>query len=98
MLTIDEIKVRLTPIFESNNIQKAIIFGSHALGLASANSDVDLIVDNNGFPLGFSFFKIAGECEEILGTRVDLYEFSEIEPNSTLDYNIKTKGVLIYGS
>ena len=98
MLTIAEIKSRLHPIFESNNIQKAVLFGSHADGGAGSASDVDLIVDNNGSPLGFSFFKIAGECEEILGTSVDLYEFREIEPESTLDYNIKTKGVLIYGN
>jgi len=98
MLTITEIKSKLKPIFESNNIQRAVIFGSHADGLASSESDVDLIVDNNGLPLGFSFFKIASECEEVLGTSVDLYEFREIKPNSTLDYNIKTKGVLIYGN
>ena len=98
VLTITEIKSKLRPVFEKNNIQRAVLFGSYADEVARVTSDVDLIVDNNGSPLGFSFFKIASECEEILGASVDLYEFREIEPNTTLDYNIKTKGVLIYGS
>lgn len=44
MDTINEIKFRLTPLFEQYHIRKAILFGSMARGEASRRSDVDLIL------------------------------------------------------
>ena len=96
MLTINEIGERLIPIFEKNNIKRAMLFGSYATGIASQDSDVDLVIDNNGKSLGLDFFQIAVDCGEILGVSVDLFEFREIELNSEIEKDIKDEGILIY--
>ncbi|MEW5941131.1 MAG: nucleotidyltransferase domain-containing protein [Chloroflexota bacterium] len=44
MNIVDDIKSRLTPLFQKHHIQKAILFGSFARGEQSRRSDIDLIL------------------------------------------------------
>lgn len=44
MLTVVEIKMKLTPIFDAYGVQSAILFGSIAKGTATERSDLDLMV------------------------------------------------------
>ena len=44
--TIEQLKHVLVPIFQKNNINSAILFGSYSKGRATAHSDVDLLVDS----------------------------------------------------
>ena len=96
MLTIEEIRNKVTPILRKNNINKAILFGSHAEGNADINSDIDLLVNSNAEKLDMNFFVIANEIEEALEKVVDLFESREIIPNSLIEAEIQEKGVLIY--
>ena len=53
MLTIEEIKKRIIPVLEANNVHGAVLFGSYAKGTAHEGSDVDLMLDSDlkGFDL-----------------------------------------------
>ena len=48
-----ELKDILTPIFQQNGVQQAILFGSYANGHAASQSDVDLLVGSGLRALAF---------------------------------------------
>ena len=96
MLSISEIQEKLTPIFENSGINKAILFGSYALGIATANSDVDLWIDDEGLIRGLQFYGLRAELEEAISKNVDLLIERDIIPNSKIDIEIKENGMIIY--
>ena len=44
--TLDQLQARLTPVFSRNSVRRATLFGSYSQGKATAQSDVDLLVDS----------------------------------------------------
>ena len=97
MLTIEEIKAKFEPIFAINNVKQAILFGSHATGVARIISDIDLVVDIHEEFDALDFFGMKAQLEDSLNKPVDLIAKFEILPNSPIDLEVKQKGVLIYG-
>ena len=55
-LSIEQIRGRLTPVFEKYGVRRAVLFGSYAKGTATAKSDVDLFVDSGLRGLKFTGF------------------------------------------
>lgn len=53
------------------HVTKIGYFGSHALGTASPDSDVDLLVEFSS-PIGWEFFTLETYLESVLHQRVDL--------------------------
>ena len=53
--TIDEIKEKLNPVFQSLPIETAFIFGSYAKGAAAEGSDIDILIDSKGSIKGIDF-------------------------------------------
>jgi predicted nucleotidyltransferase len=94
--TLEEIKQMLHPIFLANAVYQAIIFGSYAKGLATSNSDIDIVVDSKGELLNIKFYGLLEEITQKLGKKVDLIEVSEIENNSPIYETIKNEGVVVY--
>lgn len=92
--TIPELKDRLTPIFEKHGVRKAILFGSYAKGTASANSDVDLLVDSG--LRGLRFVGLLEDMQQAVGIDVDLFDVAHIEAGSQIDREIQETGVMIY--
>ena len=71
--TIDEIKRRITPVAEKYGLAAVYLFGSYARGEASAESDIDLLVDLTGSSVrGLVFGSLYQELQEALGTKIDL--------------------------
>jgi len=64
------------------------IFGSYARNEQTQDSDVDILVDLER-PLGFEFFKLWDELEEILGVKVDLLTVSSVRRKKMLWESIK---------
>lgn len=54
--TIDEIRERIIPIAKRFDIQRVILFGSYARGEATAESDIDLIIE---LPEAVGLFRLA---------------------------------------
>ncbi|MDE6664330.1 MAG: nucleotidyltransferase domain-containing protein [Lachnospiraceae bacterium] len=93
--TTEQIKSILFPIFQTYNVQSAVLFGSYAKGTPKENSDIDILVDSNLH--GLAFYGLLEDVVTSLNKSVDLIDCSEIIPNSVIDHEIKKNGVLIYG-
>ena len=77
---IEKIKAIVNPILIEHGVKRAGLFGSFVRDEAKAGSDVDLLVelDDNASLLDIAHIK--GELEEALGLKVDLVEYSAIDP------------------
>ena len=76
------IKPIITKILKKNKVNKAGIFGSYSRGEQKKNSDIDIVInieDKNISLLGFIKLKL--KLEEALNKKVDLVEYSEINPS-----------------
>ena len=77
---IQGIKTKIMPILEKHGVSKAAVFGSTVRGEATADSDVDVLVE---LPLDkglLDFIALKYELEDALGKSVDLVEYSTIHP------------------
>jgi len=96
MLTIEEIRSKLIPLFETEPIYKAILFGSYAAGNATEDSDVDIIIDSQGQLLNMNFFGVLHDISELLGKKVDLIEIAEVKSDSPLLSEINERGIILH--
>jgi Predicted nucleotidyltransferases len=94
--TIEEIKQNLIPAFSNAAVNKAILFGSYAKGLATENSDIDIVIDSNGQLLNIYFYELLEDVTERLNKKVDLIELSEIERGSLIYNEIQKEGIVVY--
>jgi len=79
--TIDEIARRITPVAQRYGLASVYLFGSYARGDASANSDIDLLVDLSGTDID-SLFKLGGlysDLEAALNAPIDLITLDSLE-------------------
>ena len=78
--TIEEITRRITPVAEKYKLPAVYLFGSYARGDATADSDVDLLVDTAGTNLrGLAFGGLYNDFEEALGVSIDLITVASLE-------------------
>ncbi len=85
----------IVPVLKKHKVTKAGIFGSYAKNKATAQSDLDLLVELT-YPMSsidFSGLKI--ELEDLVGKSVDLVEYKAIKP--IIKDNILKSEVRIYG-
>lgn len=95
VLSINEIKMNLTPVFQKFGVKRAILFGSYCKGTARIKSDVDLLVDSG--LKGLHFVGLIEAVRSALGGKeIDLFDVSHIENDSLIDREIKKTGVQIY--
>ncbi len=94
--SISKIKSLLTPVFDAYNVKKAVLFGSYAKGNAVQNSDVDILVDSG--MKGMAFFGLVEDIVTALDKDADILDVSQIIPDSEVEREIITTGVMIYGS
>lgn len=92
--TINEIKGKLTPVFNAYGVRSAILFGSIAKGTATDKSDIDLLVDSR--LKGLRFVGLMEDVRRAAQMPVDLLDVSHIEKGSPIDREIKSTGVTIY--
>jgi len=93
--TIEEIRSKLTPIFEEKGVLKAVLFGSYAKGEATDESDVDIVahVDENMCILDFA--EISGYVEDVLHKRVDFLYGGDVFSDD-MNAEIRKTGVIIF--
>ena len=86
LYTIDEIAERIRPVAKRYGLRAVYLFGSYASGTATADSDVDLLVDTEGTEIR-SLLQLSAlycELEEALGKPVDLVPLRSLEQPSRL--------------
>ncbi len=64
-------KEKIIEICKRNDISYCALFGSFARGEATEKSDVDLLVRFSK-PIGWKFYGIAEDLQDVLGKKVDL--------------------------
>ena len=94
--TINEIKQILKKILENMPVYSVVLFGSYAKNLATANSDLDLVIDTREELMGFKLYSLITNIEVELNKNIDAFEKSEIIENSKIDEEIKKTGVVVY--
>ena len=95
IFTMDDIKHCLFPVFKQYGVKRAVLFGSYGKGLATKNSDVDLLVDSG--LKGLKFFGLLEDVRTALGGKdVDLFDITHIEKGSLVEQEIQNTGVLVY--
>ena len=94
--TINEIKQILKKILKNMPVYSVVLFGSYAKNLATANSDLDLVIDTKEQLMGFKLYSLITKIEEEFNKNVDAFEKSEIIENSKIDKEIKKTGVVVY--
>ena len=94
--TIEEIEEKLRPVFDSNGVTKAILFGSYAKGEQTEDSDIDLVVATEDYVRGFAFCEIASDVIDCLDKDVDLICMKSVIPNGRAYIEIKETGRVIY--
>ncbi len=77
--SLEKIKSKIIRILRNNNIKKAGIFGSYAVGKNKKNSDIDIIVEPPK-NIGLRFVKIQFELENNLKKKVDLITYNSVHP------------------
>ena len=92
--TVSELQSVLSPIFRAYGVRKATLFGSYAKGLATTQSDVDLLVDSG--LRGLAFFGLLEQVTEALETPVDLIDVSQVETESEIAREIQKSGVALF--
>ena len=90
-----EIKNKLEPVFAANGVKSAVLFGSHALGSATTNSDIDILVDSG--LRGLDFVGLIENIRETLQKNVDIIDVHYIDNGSLVEREIIATGVRIYG-
>ncbi|MCL2055326.1 MAG: nucleotidyltransferase domain-containing protein [Oscillospiraceae bacterium] len=96
MIDLQNIRTQLEPLFIKHGIVRAIVFGSYAKGSATENSDIDMVIDSNGFLRGLNFFTAQYEIAQALPIKSDIFERREIKKGSKMENEILTTGVVIY--
>lgn len=79
-MTVQDISSKITPILENEGVIKAAIFGSHAIGDAKKNSDVDLLVEFMGEKSLFDLVGFKLDLEGVLKKKVDVLTYRSIHP------------------
>lgn len=83
--TVEELKQRVKPVAEKYNLHEVYLFGSYARNEATAESDVDLLVDRTGSKIR-GMFEMGGLYEDLresIQKEVDLITTQTLEQAST---------------
>ena len=82
--TIDEIKRRVAPVAKKYELAAVYLFGSYARGEATAESDVDLLVDLDGSIVhGIILGSLYNDMESALGVPIDLVTVASLNQPTT---------------
>ena len=96
LYSIDEIKAKLEPIFKTEPVYKAVLFGSYAKGEATENSDIDIAIETEPHVRGLMFYGILDRMVAVLDMKVDMLPMRSIKPNSQIEKEIKETGRVVY--
>ena len=95
VLTVEDIKTKLTEVFDKYTVEYCYLFGSYAKGTATETSDVDLLIAAD--VTGMKFFGLVESVREVLHKKVDVLDFAQLNNNPDLLNEILKDGVKIYG-
>lgn len=95
ILTIEQIKKICTDVFKKYDVGYCYLFGSYAKGIATENSDVDILIETSAS--GMKFYDLVESIREALHKKVDVLNREQLNGNPELINEILKDGIKIYG-
>ena len=85
VFTIDEIRERVTPVAQKYALKAVYVFGSYARNEATAESDIDILVDRTGSTIKgmFDMGNLYNDLRESIGKEIDLVTTHTLDQHST---------------
>lgn len=93
MLTIEDIRRKITPICQSYGIERLYLFGSYARGEARSDSDIDFRLDK-GKVRGVQIGGLYMDLQEALQQKIDLLTTNQF--SSDFLKQIQAEEVVLY--
>jgi predicted nucleotidyltransferase len=97
ILTVDEIKEKITPLAKQYGVSKVYLFGSYSRGEATAKSDVDLCIDEGKIRTLFQLSGFCADIEEALKKKVDVICETSLSDDVFFKENVERDLDVIYG-
>ena len=94
--TVDDIRDRLSPIFNKNGVHKAILFGSYATGVATEESDVDIVAYMDSDIDILDFCAMSVDVEDALSKKVDFILGEDVVIGGRIDLVLRSEGVVLF--
>lgn len=94
--SVEELKVKVFPIAKKYGVERVSLFGSYSRGEATADSDVDLIIEKGELRTLFQLIAFRQELEDVLHLSVDVVT-TETSDQRFLQM-IAKDGVVLYGA
>jgi len=94
ILSVSMITEFLSPVFALHGVKKAILFGSHSKGYATANSDIDILVDSG--LCGLDFVELIEDAMQAIQRQVDMIDIRHIGTDASILLDIEKTGTVIY--
>lgn len=95
ILSLEDIKNKVSKVFENYDVDFCYLFGSYAKGKANEKSDVDLLISTK--TTGLKFYGLIERLREELNKKIDLLDIKQLENNIALLNEILKEGIKIYG-
>lgn len=94
-MTLEEVKLKITPILQEFPLEYVGVFGSVARGEQRPDSDIDFLVEFKGVPTFAAYLKLDENLRQKLGSDIDLV--TEGSVNKFLRPYIERDLKVIYG-
>ena len=77
-LSKSDLREIVLPLLRRHGLKAALLFGSYARGEATANSDIDLLVERGDSARPLSVYALGEDVREATGKRVDVFDITEL--------------------
>ena len=95
VFTTEHIAAIVKPLADKYHVKEIYLFGSYARGEADENSDLDFLVFGGELFKRTMIFALAEELRDTLKKKVDVFEISEVNPDSNFYKTIMKEKVLV---
>ena len=95
VFTMDQIVAAVKPLADKYRVKEIYLFGSYARGDADEDSDLDFLVFGGDMFRRTMIFALAEDLREVLKKNVDVFEITEVNPDSNFYQTIMKEKVLV---
>lgn len=95
VFTMEQIAAAVKPLADKYRVKEIYLFGSYARGEADENSDLDFLVFGGEMFRRTMIFALAEDLREVLKRNVDVFEITEVNPDSNFYQTIMKEKVLV---
>ncbi|EGK61682.1 nucleotidyltransferase domain protein [Centipeda periodontii DSM 2778] len=95
VFTMEQIAAAVKPLADKYRVKEIYLFGSYARGEADENSDLDFLVFGGEMFRRTMIFALVEDLREVLKKNVDVFEITEVNPDSNFYQTIMKEKVLV---